>query len=347
VPPADTRPIDPSHYEVPSRTIDRTRRHRARERAQAERIVSEMYLPHRLCVTAGSVLDMELISARFGQTTAGLLSYGAAVSSLTDDTTQFHVNVTLAGRAVSCSGAGKSLMTTTGQAVVFRVGEPVQVTWSADCRQLCLMTPRNKVEDELEHLLGRSLHEPLIFERSLRTDIGRLWQPALGLIQEELEDPSGLVTRPVVARHVEELLVDGLLLTQPHNYQDLLRREAPPGPVSAIARAAELLEELPTKPWTLVNLAQQVHLSVRALQYGFRRDFEVSPMAYLRRLRLRRAHVALDAASPATTTVHAVALECGFIHLSRFAASYREAYAEAPSETLARRGPDDPPHSTF
>ena len=142
---------------------------------------------------------------------------------------------------------------------------------------------------------------------------------------------------PGSQRHLEGLVVDGLLLTQPHNYHDLLHRPVAPGGAGAIARAAELMEELPGESWTVVRLAQEVHLSVRALQYGFKRDYDMPPMAYLKRVRLRHAHEALLASRPEITTVQAIAMDCGFLHMGRFAAAYREAFGEPPSRTLARR----------
>jgi transcriptional regulator GlxA family with amidase domain len=59
-------------------------------------------------------------------------------------------------------------------------------------------------------------------------------------------------------------------------------------------------------------------------------------MAYLRDLRLRRAREALLAADHDATTVRAVAAAVGMLHPSRFAAAYREAFGEAPSDTLTR-----------
>ena len=59
-------------------------------------------------------------------------------------------------------------------------------------------------------------------------------------------------------------------------------------------------------------------------------------MTYLRQVRLRRAHEALKEAGRDATTVRAVALGLGIVHMSRFAAAYREAFGEAPSETLNR-----------
>ncbi len=333
---AHARPAKPATPEPSSGDRPPDRRH-TRDHDEAQQIITEAYLPHRLLTTAGAAIDMTLSSARFGEVTAGLLSYGQTVHLQTADATQFHVNVTVAGRAASRAGSEDPLMTTTGQAMVFPVDQPAQITWSGDARHLCLMASRAALEGELEKLLGRSLPARLAFARSLRTEVGRLWQPVLDLVQQELDDPRGMLTRSRVARHLEGLLVDGLLLTQPHNYQDLLLKEAPPGGAGAVARAADLLEERAGESWTVVRLAQEVHLSVRALQYGFKRDFDMPPMAYLKRVRLRHARTELLASYPETATVRSVALECGFLHMSRFAAAYRREFGEPPSETLARR----------
>jgi transcriptional regulator GlxA family with amidase domain len=59
-------------------------------------------------------------------------------------------------------------------------------------------------------------------------------------------------------------------------------------------------------------------------------------MTYLRQVRLRRAHTALKAADRDATTVRAVAVSLGIVHMSRFAAAYRDAFGEAPSDTLNR-----------
>jgi transcriptional regulator GlxA family with amidase domain len=59
-------------------------------------------------------------------------------------------------------------------------------------------------------------------------------------------------------------------------------------------------------------------------------------MAYLRAVRLRRAHEALSAADRDATTVRAFAAGVGMLHPGRFAAAYREAFGEMPSETPNR-----------
>ena len=75
---------------------------------------------------------------------------------------------------------------------------------------------------------------------------------------------------------------------------------------------------------------------MRALQESFRRDLATPPMTYLRQIRLRRAREALTNADRHATTVRAVAISLGILHMSRFAAAYREAFGETPSATLNR-----------
>jgi AraC-like DNA-binding protein len=57
-------------------------------------------------------------------------------------------------------------------------------------------------------------------------------------------------------------------------------------------------------------------------------------MAYLRAVRLRRAHQDLRSADPDRTTVALIAHRWGFTHLGRFAAAHQRAYGETPMQAL-------------
>jgi transcriptional regulator GlxA family with amidase domain len=59
-------------------------------------------------------------------------------------------------------------------------------------------------------------------------------------------------------------------------------------------------------------------------------------MKYPRQIRLRRAREALKTTDRDATTVRAVATRLGILHMGRFAAAYRDAFGEAPSDTLNR-----------
>lgn len=320
-------------------TSPRYTRLRTDDRDEAERVVSDVYLPHRLDLPRRSAaLGMEIAGLRLGALTAGRLTYGRRVRVRTAEAENFHVNVTLRGKAVSRSGNGEAVTTTRGEALVFPPGAPAEMSWSADCQKLCLMVPRSALESELEHLLGRSLRGRLTFDftADLTSSLGRRWRTVLDLVLDELEHPTDVSRNPLVGRQVEGLVLDGLLLGQRHSHSELMTGDRPARWGSAVRRAVELVEERPGEPWTTVRLATEVHLSVRALQEGFRRDLATTPTAYLRQVRLCRARAALQAADISSTTIGAVAAGVGILHRGRFAAAYQDAFGESPSDTLRR-----------
>jgi AraC-like DNA-binding protein len=304
---------------------------------EAEGIVARHYLPNRLHVAGSASLEMELRSLRIGSLTAGRLSYGRRLRQVTAEAQNFHVDMPVRGHARSRCGRGTSVDTTPGQGLVFSPDIPADIAWSADCVQLCLMIPRAGLEAELERLIGRTVHTRLRFEFAVSAQpaAARL-RTVLDLVEQEIDQPSGLATSEVAGRHLEGLILDGLLLGQRHNYSEAAVGPSATARGGVIRRAVDLMEERPAEPWTTVGLATELHLSVRALQAGFKRELGVAPTAYLRLVRMRRAHALLKESSPSETTVHAVALSLGLVHQGRFARSYRAMFGEMPSETLRR-----------
>jgi transcriptional regulator GlxA family with amidase domain len=72
------------------------------------------------------------------------------------------------------------------------------------------------------------------------------------------------------------------------------------------------------------------------VQESFRRVFDVSPLTYLRHVRLDRVRDELLESGPQAGAVGDVARRWGFAHLGRFSAAYAERFGEYPKETLRR-----------
>ena len=88
---------------------------------------------------------------------------------------------------------------------------------------------------------------------------------------------------------------------------------------------------------TLAQIAAAAQVTTRALQYGFRKHYDTTPLAYLRTHRLQHAHRDLRAADPAARlTVAAVARKWGWVKPSRFTADYLQHYGRVPSRTLRK-----------
>ena len=82
------------------------------------------------------------------------------------------------------------------------------------------------------------------------------------------------------------------------------------------------------------RLCRVVGLSERGLRNAFRSVRGMSPTQYMRSVRLRDVRRALRTSEGRRATVTNVATSYGFYELGRFAAAYREAFGEVPSETL-------------
>jgi AraC-like DNA-binding protein len=104
---------------------------------------------------------------------------------------------------------------------------------------------------------------------------------------------------------------------------------------TALRRAVAFVDDRPHQDITVADIAAAAAVTVRAVQLAFRRHLDMTPMAYLREVRLARAHADLVAATPGDgQTITAIAERWGFPSASRFTARYREAYGVPPSRTL-------------
>ena len=188
------------------------------------------------------------------------------------------------------------------------------------------------IERTLEGVLGYPPDEVVQFAVGfdVTTGGGRAWAQAATMLRDALDaDAPELVVRPL-----EELVVGQLLAAQPHNFADRIDGGARPARPRTLARVLERIDADPAPPYALSDLARIAGTSVRSLQAAFAEHLGLSPMAYLRRVRLARAHQDLQTSAAADCSVADVAYRWGFGHVPRFAAAYRERYGVPPSQTL-------------
>ena len=105
----------------------------------------------------------------------------------------------------------------------------------------------------------------------------------------------------------------------------------------AVARAREFMEANLAEELTLADVCRVVGVSRRTLMDGFREQVGLSPMRYLKLIRLNRVHEALRRGGAVTTKIVDVANAVGFWHMGQLARDYRKLFGELPRETLARR----------
>ena len=102
-----------------------------------------------------------------------------------------------------------------------------------------------------------------------------------------------------------------------------------------VHRALDFVAAHPGLVPTLPDLCEVAGVSERTLEYGFREEFGVTPVRYLKLVRLNGARRDLLRGSPRTARVTDVALRWGFLEAGRFAGEYQRLFGELPSQTLA------------
>ncbi|WP_449287061.1 helix-turn-helix domain-containing protein [Marinobacter sp. PE14] len=97
----------------------------------------------------------------------------------------------------------------------------------------------------------------------------------------------------------------------------------------------------------LGHLSEASGVSKRTLGYLFLHTYGITPMAFLKRERLRKARMLLQHADPSTATVGSIARECGFAHMGQFSVDYKRLFGKSPSDTLhqSRTGEGSPERS--
>jgi transcriptional regulator GlxA family with amidase domain len=158
------------------------------------------------------------------------------------------------------------------------------------------------------------------------------------MLCDDLGSESRDLSHPLVADRVASGLVSLLLASMPHNRSRAIEAAAdrPVAPFF-VRRVEKFIEEHARDPIGLADLIGIAGVSTRALQMGFRRCRDMSPMGYLRAMRLELARAELaNAGRQGGASVAAVANACGFGHLGRFARDYQTRFGESPSKTLRR-----------
>jgi AraC-like DNA-binding protein len=274
-----------------------------------------------------------------GPITVGEISYGADVRvNIADLETSYHVLAPLTGTLRS-RHRGTIVLADPTRAAVYRPVGDIDLEWPADCRLLSVKVERAALERELDATLDQQIVAPLLLGESfdLIDGPGRTWTALVRLLHAELRSTDGLAASPRMAARWRDMVVSGLALTVEHPYGDEPAGLQGPSRPRTVKRTLDAMHAEPERQFTVGDLAQIAGVGVRVLQESFRRHVGVSPLAYLRRLRLDRVHLELSRSDPWQVNVSEVAYRWGFTHLGRFAGAYRARFGESPSQTLRDR----------
>lgn len=208
-----------------------------------------------------------------------------------------------------------------------------QLTFSRQFCQSSMRLDKDLVEELCSRLINRPLDVPLRFRLApFSRELEATWRRALQMIR----DCDSVEPAPAAHawKHFEEFLGTLILEAHPHNFSDVLKKESSAAD-PRLVREAEHLMRTGGASITVSEVANALRVSLRSLELGFRETRSMTPTQAHRRIRLDAARGAFLNPTP-STSVTAVALSCGFLHLARFSGYYQQTFGETPSQTLRR-----------
>ncbi|GFG64035.1 hypothetical protein MKUB_15250 [Mycobacterium kubicae] len=306
---------------------------------EARARISAVYCPHRLTVRGNSAA-FRARHAEGGSSGLGVysLSYGSGVTLLESSTFDDFVLVSLQiGGRLGVRAASGERRLVPGEHVVLDAHTAYQLRWEENCNLFHVRIPRAAFEASVGELTG--VGEADLVRFPLRRHPSKQGTVAVAKVMRFLlanAGPNGLLSSGALLRaQLRRMLVASLIEAYCGGCDAAAAGSSGDVRPPAVRRAIAYIEESVAEDVQISDVAAAARLSTRALQEAFRRHLDTTPMAYLKSVRLARAHADLRRSSVEEgTTVAAIAYRWGFGNLGRFAADYRREFGRSPSEVL-------------
>jgi len=283
-------------------------------------------------------LDFRHRQVKLGPITVNSMQYGAGITVTAPLFGDFYLlQFTLAGGCEFRQGR-KCLGIPAGSVAVINPFRPFEKVWLPGTRQLLIKIDRRLVEREFRAWTGSDKTERIEFDLSpvdSMSTAGTLTR-YVRMLCHDLSNASSHLEHPLVRDRIASALVSTLLVSMPHNRGRALEVQTTSIAPFFVRRVEHFIEQNARQAINLEDLAGVAGVSTRALQMGFRRFRNTTPMGYLRAIRLELARSELAHAGRKGGSVTAVANVCGIGHLSRFAGDYKARFGESPFQTLRR-----------
>lgn len=320
--------------------LDNLRRHASRDFSATQSFLANKGLTGRIAERDARAADRRFnatINALYGR---GLyiayMEYGADVEIRAPaERADYGFSIPFGG-GMATNVTGEMVGCTRTRTILASPGRQQSLLLNRDSQRLALSIQQDLVRRRFAVLTGEDVPGVIEFEPllDLEKGPGAAIAAAMQLIVAEQDRGNEVFANRLREAHFEETVLSTLLLYHPHSHRWILERPLAAPASRDVKRVIDFLHEHLEAPVTLDMLVAVAGTPGRTLNEHFRAATGFAPMAYLQRLRLHAARRVLMAGAAASVTE--VAAGFGFLHFGRFAAYYRRAFGELPSETLAR-----------
>jgi AraC-like DNA-binding protein len=255
--------------------------------------------------------------------------------NFTEPPDAFAIYLPIRGAMEMVSG-GRSLVSTSRSIIAADLAQSKTLKLHQNRSHIGIAFSRAAVRQQLSELLdGPAVHDldltsevPMgVAAHDRLSDLGQfLWR--------SLESDGSEMLSMRSTEYLFKTIMISLLENVPHRYSGMLERPIAAAVPRQVKRAIDYMTANLGQPLDIADIAREAGVSVRSLQVAFQQFKDMSPLEFLRLLRLRA--VRDDIMSGAVGTVSDIARRWGFSHMGRFSALYRQAFGEFPLQSLQR-----------
>ena len=283
--------------------------------------------------------DARINGIHLPQSYVGYIQYGAAsvAFSPAQDRQDYWVQVPLSGRLRAIIGHDDVACTPNQAAISSPTNKECCFFVEPDSARIQMSLDGGAVNAQLAALLGEPPKKPVDFAVAidLSRGHGRSLAHHILMAVTDLEQTGSVLWNSLAGSIFEQFITTALLLSHPHNHSQALERLDKTVAPRGVRRAIDYMQSHLHAPVTLADIIAASGVAGRTLLKHFKDWRGVSPMRYLRNVRLAHARQALLRASH-DENVTEIAMSLGFTHMGRFSLEYRRQFGESPSETLKK-----------
>jgi AraC family ethanolamine operon transcriptional activator len=183
-------------------------------------------------------------------------------------------------------------------------------------------------------LIQNALRQGVVaLDPTAATMLRHLWVMMGQILDREATWPSSMPLTQLASTALNNVL---LALNMSSSLSAAARTPAANRQTHVVQQAIRFMRAHLDQEFTIADVCAATHVSQRTLQYHFESSLDMSPLQYLKAMRLNAARSLIRkmGATGNRANIAEIAAMCGYEHPSRFAGDYRRQFGALPSETL-------------
>ncbi len=293
--------------------------------------ISHYLCPHEFEVNQYIPVQTILNGFEFGNSALLDLRYNAPVSICIENMQYYLFRITLEGQC-SVESNQQEIRQVPGLMSISSPFSQNKITTDGKCRNIILKISRQDLEQKLQLLIGRTVHEPLIFDAGSGCSPDAI-QVFIQTLNYLCQSYYTLQNWQYLTDSFNDYLIKLILLNLPHNFSQALNSAHQQLLPSYIKKAQKYIDSNLDQVLSLQEISAKVGVAVRTLQLGFKQYLNQSPVAYIKDKRLEKIHFELEN-SQGNISVTDILMKHGINSLGHFSAQYKKRYGCVPSQTL-------------